>query len=114
MAEGEGIPGQCAVKTSNCEASKSATQGTSLDFPEFHFLNLQTKIAFVGKPGLVPGSPTYEWGEYQKNQLTILLFNIFIHKVRIIIPALSALQRVVVGGKKLDNEWKSTLKNWEA
>lgn len=59
MAEGEGIPGPCALETSDCEASKFVTQGTSLDFSEFHFLNLEKNIVFGGKPGLVLGSPTY-------------------------------------------------------
>lgn len=52
MAEGEGIRAQCAVETSHCEARKFATS-------EFHFLNLERKTAFGGKPGLGLGSPTY-------------------------------------------------------
>lgn len=41
------------------EAGRFVAQGLSLDFPEFLFFNLQKKTAFGGKPGLVPGSPTY-------------------------------------------------------
>lgn len=40
MAEGEGIPGQCAAESRDCEGGRFEAQGMSLDFSEFPLLNL--------------------------------------------------------------------------